>query len=327
MRRILPIVTASAAALLAAGCTSSVPTYFVGTDGTTVAVIRWSAPQTGPTTGSITDDTLTGTAPTETMQVQTAAVTVRLRGKDVSFAGNGLYALAGATITGTLSGGTLRITAPGASGYLVSAVLRSATPAVYNSDLAKLRRRASSANTAARRTQARVRPQPAQPAAQVATDQQQVSSDVSTVQTDADTLSSDVNQMSTDVLQTSQDLGQLQSDAANGPGAACENVSTVDDDATTVDDDGTTVGDDETTLTDDIGTVQSDVTQLDSDLATLQKDGGSAVGDPSPQAAISLAQADITNSLSQANSYIATVNGYLKQAYTIATNVSGSNCA
>ncbi|MGH3300686.1 MAG: hypothetical protein ACRDOK_03200 [Streptosporangiaceae bacterium] len=316
----LPIVMASSA-LLAVGCGGSQPTYYVGTDGTAVALITWSAPQTGRALGTITDDTLSGTAPSEAVNVQTVPVTVRVNGRDVSFNGSGLSALAGATITGTLSGATLRITAPDASGYLESAVLRSATRAAYESDLAKLRQRVSHANTAVKRGRPRE-----QPAAQVTTDQQQVASDSSTLQTDADGLSTDVNQMATDVLQTSTDLGQLKSDAANGPGPSCDNVATVDDDATTVDDDGTTVGDDGTTLTDDVGTVQGDISQLTSDLATLQKDGGSAVGDPSPQTVVSQAQTDISNAVSLANSYIGTVNGYLKQAYTIASNLASSSC-
>lgn len=326
MRRTLPIAMASVALLSAgaAGCGGTAQTYYVGSDGTTVALIKWSGPQTGRAMGMITDNTLSGSAPTQTVNVQSVPVTVRVQGKNVSFAGSGLFALAGATITGTLTGGTLRITAPDASGYLESAVLRPATPAIYNSDLAKLRQHMGRDNTSAQRKQPRQHQQ--QNNGSVANDQQQVSTDVSTLQTDTGTLSSDVSQMSTDVIQVSTDLAQLKSDAANGQGDSCDNVATVDSDATTVDDDGTIVGDDSTTLNDDIGTVQSDITQLNTDLATLQKDGGSAVGSPSPQTVISQAQTAVSGALSQANSYITTVNGYLQQAYSTANNLAGSNC-
>jgi hypothetical protein len=201
-------------------------------------------------------------------------------------------------------------------------VLRAAAPALYDSDLAKLRQKVSRANAVARR--ALVRRQA--PSSQVMTDQQQVSTDVSALQTDAGTLTSDVTQMSTDAQQVSADLALLQSDAANGQGASCENVSTVDADASTVDGDGTTVGTDTTTITNDIDTVQGDISQLTGDLEVLVKAGGSAVGDPSPQAAILRAQTDINDSVTQANSYIATVNGYLKQAYTTTNNLAGTNC-
>jgi hypothetical protein len=325
MRLMLPVAIASAA-LLAAGCGGNRPTYYVGTDGSTVALIRWSGNQTGQPNGTIIENTLSGTAPTQTLTVQTIPVTVSVKGSDVSFTGGELAALTGATITGTLSGGTLRISAPAATGYLESAVLRPATAAVYDSDLAKLRQHVSRDNTATKRPEQKRQSQHQPNSAEVASDQQAVSTDVSTLQSDTDAMTADVSQMSTDVLQVSADLGQLKSDAANGQGDSCDNVATVDSDATTVDDDGTTVGDDATTITDDVSTVQGDITQLDSDLATLQKDGGSATGSPGPQTVISEAQSAVTSAVSQANSYINTVNGYLQQAYTTANDLAGSNC-
>jgi outer membrane murein-binding lipoprotein Lpp len=307
--------------LLVAGCDSSRPAYFVGADGSTVALIKWSASQAGRATGSLTEDTLSGTAPAQTVNVQSVPVTVTRKGSDVFFAGTGLDALAGATIMGRLSGGTLRITARDTSGYLKSAVFRSATSAAYNSDVASLRRHASRDNAAAKRVQPRQ-----QNSAAITSDQQQVSSDVSTLQADAATLTSDMSQMSTDAQQVSTDLVQLKSDAANGQGQSCDNVATVDSDASTVDADGTTVGNDSTTVTSDVSTVQSDISQLNTDLATLAKDGGSAVGGQSPLTVISQEQAGITGAVSQANSYITTVNGYLQQAYTTANDLAGSNC-
>jgi hypothetical protein len=321
MRRMLPIAMASVA-LLAAGCGSSRQTYFVGTDGTTVAMIQWSGLQTGHIRGTITADTLSGIAPGETVHEQTVPVTVSFHGKGVSFSGTGLFALGGPTFTGTLSGGTLRITAPDATGYLESALLQSGTPATYNSDLAQLRQHASRDNTAAKREQ-----QPQQNTASVSTDQQQVSSDITTLQSDSQALSTDLSQMGTDVLQVRTDLGTLQSDAANGQGTSCDNVATVEGDAATVDSGGTTVQNDSTAVTDDIGTVQSDIAQLTSDVKVLEKAGGSMPGGPNPQTAVSQAQADITNAVTQANSYIDTVNGYLQQAHTTAANIAGTNCA
>ncbi len=319
MRRILPIVTASAA-LLAVGCASR-PASYVGSDRTAVRLITWSAEQGGRARGTITDGTLSGAAPSQIVTVQTVPVTVRFNGRDVSIHGRGIGALGGSTITGTLSGGRLTITAPRASEYPGPTVLWPADLAVYRADAAKLRQRVSYANKAARLALIRH-----QHAAQVTTDQQQVGNDVSTLQSDVGTLGSDMAQMSTDVQQVSTDLAQLQSDASNGPGPSCANVSTVDGDATTVDNDVSTVGNDETTVEGDIGTVQAAIIQLTGDVATLLKAGGSAVGDPSPPAVISQAQTDVTNAVTQANSYIATVNGYLQQAYTTAQNLAGSNC-
>jgi outer membrane murein-binding lipoprotein Lpp len=321
MRRILPIVTASAA-LLAAGCGgSSRPGYYVGTGRSAIALITWSAPQRGKARGTIIDDTLSGTAPGQIVDVQTAPVTVRFNGSAVSFTGTGVYALGAATIRGTLRGGRLSIKAPDSDGYLESAVLRPATPATYRSDLATLRRHVSHANTVAKRAQVHQ-----QDSGQLTSDEQQVSTDVSTLQSDTATLTSDVAQMSADVQQVSADLAQLQSDAANGAGPACENVSTVDSDATTVDSDGSTVGDDATTVAGDIGTVQGDISQLSGDVEALLKAGGSATGDPSPQAVITEAQTEISDATTEANSYITTVNGFMQQAYTTANAINASNC-
>jgi outer membrane murein-binding lipoprotein Lpp len=321
MRRILPIVMA-AAAVLVAGCGSTRPGYYVGTDRTAALLITWSTQQNGRARGTITDDTLSGTAPSEVVQVQTVPVTVRFNGTEVSFNGTRIDALGAATISGTLSGGRLSITAPDATGYLESAVLRSGSRAVYSSDLAKLRQRVSDANTTAKRSEPRQHN-----SGQITADQQQVSTDISTLQSDLGALSSDVTQMSQDASQVSTDLAQLQADAANGAGPSCENVSTVDNDATTVDSDGSTVEDDATNVTSDISTVQSDITQLTTDVKTLLKAGGTATGNPSPQTVISQAQAAVSTALTQANSYITTVNGYLQQAYTTANNLSSGSCA
>jgi chromosome segregation ATPase len=321
MRRILPIVMASTA-MLVAGCGSNKPASYVGTSRTTAVLITWSAQQHGRATGTITDETLSGAAPSETVQRETVPVTVRFNGADVSFNGTRIYALGATTISGTLRDGRLNITAPDATGYLESAVLRPGTRAVYNSDLAQLRQRMSHANTTAKRSQAHQ-----QDSAQITTDQQQVSTDISTLQGDVSAMSSDLTQMGQDVQQVSSDLTQLQADAANGAGPSCENVSTVEDDATTVDSDGSTVGDDSTTVTSDISTVQGDISQLTTDVDALLKAGGKATGDPSPQTAISQAQGAITATLTQANSYITTVNEYLQEAYTAANNLAGGSCA
>jgi outer membrane murein-binding lipoprotein Lpp len=321
MRRILPIVMA-ASAMLVAGCGSSRPAYYVGTDSTAAVLITWSALRNGHALGTITDDTLSGTAPSEIVQVQTVPVTVRFNGTAVTFNGARIYALGTTTISGTLSGGQLTITAPDASGYLESAVLRSGTRAVYNSDLAKLRQRVSHADTTAKRSVTRQ-----QNSGQIATDEQDVSTDISTLQNDVGALSSDVTQMSQDAQRVSTDLAQLKSDAANGAGSSCDNVSTVENDATTVDGDGSVVGADSTNVTSDISTVQGDISQLTRDVKSLLKAGGTATGNPSPQAVISQAQAEISTALTQANSYITTVNGYLQQAYTTANNLASGSCA
>jgi len=312
---IAPAVVAISALALTA-CGSSSPTYYVGADRTAVARIEWSPPQHGHAIGTITDDTLTGDAPSGSVDVQTVAVTVTFHGATVTFAGAGLYALAGESLTGELNDGMLRITAPDASGYLESAVLRPATPAAYDSDLANLRRQVRRDDRIAALRQARRKT-----AAQLATDQQQVSSDESNLAAAASQISGDLAQLGTDLQQATTDMQTLSTDAASG----CSNASTVTSDDYTVNNDGSAVGNDAMTLTNDISTTQSDVSQLQSDGQALQKAGGVLRGDPN--VAISQAQSAISRAVSQADADIDTMNQYMQQAYKTASSLAGSACA
>lgn len=298
-----------------AGCGSSGPGYYVGADSTAVARIQWSAPQSGQASGTITDDALTGTASRRSVDVQTVPVTVTFHGSTVIITGAGLYALAATSLTGTLTGGMLRMRAPDASGYLRSAVLTPGTPAVYDSDLATLKQRVRHDDELAA-----PRKVGHHTTAQLATDQAAVTNDESTLASAVSQLSSDVAQIGTDTQQGNTDLLSLDSDAALG----CTNAAAVTQDDSTVNNDGSTVGIDAMTITNDVSTLQSDVSQLQSDDQAVQKDGGVPDGDPA--GAISQAQSAISTAVSQANADIGAINEYMQHAYTAANDLATSAC-
>lgn len=130
--------------------------------------------------------------------------------------------------------------------------------------------------------------------------------------------------LSGDVQQTGTDLGTVKSDASNGQGSYCGNVSTAGGDADTVAGDADTLSGDLDTLTYDISTDQQDITTVQNDLATLQSDG---LPDPPGSAtAISSAQSEISQAVTAANADIATVNGYVSDAYSIANGMATGSC-
>jgi hypothetical protein len=315
IRPALLVAAAGIGALALTACGSSGSAYYVGSTGSAVARIEWSAPQSGRASGTITDDTLTGTAPRRSIDVQTVPVTVTFRGSTVMFAGAGLYALGDASLRGTLSGGNLRMQAPDASGYLESAVLRPGTAAGYDFDLATLKEHVRQADDVSGHRTARQHT-----TAQLATDQQDVSNDESTLASAVSQLSTDVAQIGTDLQQGGTDLQTLNADTASG----CTNSSAVTQDDDTVNNDGSAVGIDATTITGDISSVQSAVSQLQTDDQAVQKDGGVPQGDPA--GVISQAQSAITTAVSQANADIASMNGYMQQAYNTANSLATSSC-
>lgn len=116
--------------------------------------------------------------------------------------------------------------------------------------------------------------------------EQQAQSDISTLE--GFSLSNDLSALSCDVQQTDTDLGTVKSDAASGQGSYCGNVSTAGGDADTVAGDADTLSGDLDSLTNDVGTEQQDITGANADIAT--------------------------------------VNGYVNDAYSIANGMATGSC-
>jgi hypothetical protein len=152
--------------------------------------------------------------------------------------------------------------------------------------------------------------------------EQQAQTDVSTLE--GLSLTSDLSALSGDVQTTGTGLGTVKSDAASGQGSYCDNVSTAGADADSVAADADSLSADLNSLTNDIGTAQQDITSVQNDLAALQSDGLQA---PSGAAtAIASAQSVISQAVSAANADIATVNGYVNDAYSTANGMATGSC-
>jgi predicted nucleic acid-binding Zn-ribbon protein len=315
-------LTAVVACGLIAGCGGNGPAYYLAGGSASVLLVQWSAPQNGQASGTVTYDSFSGSAPNESLSVDSTPVAVVISGSSITITPTGFGALSGVTITGTLGGGGLTINMPpnSTTGQIGSETLAASNATGYNAAVSALRKTIASQNTTALAQQ-----QEQQQAQQITSDQQTVGNDVSTLRSDSGNLSSDVSQLASDVQQVNSDLGQVKSDTANGQGSYCDNVYTVADDAYTVSDDSDTLSDDLMTLTDDISTVQGDIRQLNNDLSTLAQAGGTQSGDP--QAAISQAKADINSAVSSANTDISTVNADVGDAYSIANGLATGSCS
>jgi hypothetical protein len=152
--------------------------------------------------------------------------------------------------------------------------------------------------------------------------EQVAQSDISTVE--GLSLASDLSALSGNVQQTDNDLGTVKSDAASGQGSYCSNVSTAGADADSVAADADSLSAGLDTLTNDISSDQRDITTVQNDLSTLQSNGLS--DPPGGATAIASAQSAISQAVSAANADIATVNGYVNDAYSIANGMATGSC-
>jgi len=328
VRKVIPVTSAAVMCALVTACGSAGPAYYLASDSNNVLLVQWSAPQNGQASGSITYDSPTGTAPSETLSVQTVPVNVTINGSSVTLKPTGLDALLGGSVTGALGGGSLTITTPpnGSSGEIQSGTLASSRASAYNAALAALRKGINKQNAVAlAEQQAQQQAQANQQAEQTA------SNDLNALQS-ADSFTNDLNQLQTDVNQTNSDLASEKSAAAQGPNAGggdCYNLEeNVSYDATeNVEYDATEdlAYDLQSGLEDDISNVRQDISALQSDLTTLSTSELAAPAGASQ--ALSTARANIRQAIATANSDITTVNSDVEQAYSIGNDLATGSCS
>jgi hypothetical protein len=279
-----------------------------------VDYIQWNS--TG--TGSLTDDTVSGSTPNEQVSSNQTPITATVNGSEVTFSGLPQQ-------NGTLANGTLTLQVLAPDGTLGTDTFRPATQSQFNSAVQALQGQAASDNNAALQ-QARQ----ASSASANAAQEQQAQSDLSAVHGIG--FSSDLSALSSDVNQANTDLATTKSDAAQGPdgpsGVQCENAST-----TTYNDAATTVyNDQQTSLYNDAGTLSTDIATARSAIRTLRKDlsGLSSAGLPAPagaSASITTAQNAISSAISTANGDIGQVNADVVTAYRAANSIATGTCA
>lgn len=147
MRHIFRLAVA-AAVLTVGGCGSgnAGPSYFLTSSSTAVLLVEWGAVSDQMAQGTITYDWLTGTAPSESVKVETVPATVTFSGSSVTLTPLSQYSvLGGQSISGTLSGVTLTLKPPphASSGLLSAETLTAANSSQYNALVRMLRQQAS----------------------------------------------------------------------------------------------------------------------------------------------------------------------------------------
>lgn len=307
MKHVAAVCAATAVLVGVVSCGSPAgPASYLGTDHADVVFIQWQAPTSaGHLQGTMTVDRVAGTAPGETVSVNSIPFTGSISGNSVTLTVTVLFVTE--HIFGTLSGGRLTIQSTTSNGTIQSGALVQADVSGYNKAVAALHARVRQANLVAARAQ----------------DEQAAQNDLARLQ--GASFSNDLNSLLSDVQQASSDLATLKSDAAQGQGSYCDNVSTVSDDAYSVDDDLYSLSSDLTTLTDDIATVRQDISTVSNDVASL-----SAAGVPAPLGAasdVTAARRMITEVVATANSYIDRANADDTTAYAIANGLATGACA
>ena len=291
------------------------PNNYLATGAGWADYIQWD----NSGTGTLTSETLTGTAPQETVQSNRTPITVTVNGSQVDFVGlNPQY--------GTLSNNVLSLQVQNPDGTLGTDTFNPAGQDAFNKAVSALQTQASSANSLALQQQAQASTQAGNTAAE-----NTASSDM-TALANADNFSADLSKLAGDVSQTNTDLAGEKSDAANGVdgpgGTPCYNLeSVVDYDAqSNVEYDATSnLGYDlQNGIGSDIATARQDIATLGHDLASLK-----AAGLPAPagaSATIATARQAISNAIATANGDIAQVNSDVDTAYAIGNGMATSSC-
>jgi hypothetical protein len=324
VRRMLLAVALAGIALAAAACGgSSGPVGYLYSAPSGVLYLQWQPDQSGDgIQGTVTEDGITGTAPSEKISVTTVPMTGSINGSSVVIRPQRLFSTG--ALNATLNGNTLTFNVVTSNGSIQPGTLTKADTAAYNAAVAAFRVRLHQYNVQAAR---------AQHAQQVMQrnqqDQQKATSDLAALQQAS--FSGDLGKLSGDVHQINGDLAAEKSDAAAGPnsGVQCYNLtSNVDYDVhSNVDYDiqSSLVYDLQTSLTPDIQSARTDIATMKHDMATLASDGVAVP--PGAAAAISSVQAATSHAISTANNDIDQANAVDDQAYLIANNMATGACS
>jgi hypothetical protein len=130
---------------------------FISATANEVVFTQWQTGSGNSVQGMLTDDTLSGAAPGETVSTQTAPFTGIINGSSVSLTFKVLFA--SGTVYGTLNGTTLTLQIPQPGGEFQAVTLTAAQVGEYNTAVAQLHSHVNQVNVAAARQQARARQQ------------------------------------------------------------------------------------------------------------------------------------------------------------------------
>jgi hypothetical protein len=284
--------------------------------------------------GTAQDEYLSGSTPNETVKSDTITVSGQLNGPTITLSFDD-----GASVFGTLSGGSFTVNFPQNDGSLAPLTFSSASASQFNEALANLQ--GTTGNADQREAEAET----------VTSEQQSIANDVSTVNGDISDLqgyasgfASDyggfvqaLDQAKTDLGTTAQAEQSVITESQNGTTPSyqvCSDADSVAADADSVDADGDSVSAAADAFENDLTSARGGVSGIQQDFSTLQsaesqlpsyQDNAPTQGEVDQ--AIASAQAAISSALNTANGYISQVNGIQTQAYNDAVAAAqAGNC-
>jgi hypothetical protein len=183
------IVAASAIALLALpGCGhSGGPATYLSASGAKIDFIQWQESSSGSLQGTIIEDEVTGTAPSETISANSAPFTGTVSGSSVNLHFSGFLGIQ-ANIVATLSGSTLTLQVPQNDGTIQQDTFATASVGAFNKAVSAFRGRIQHANILAAQAQTQQQQQEASAAATARAKVAQAAADQAKVNRTADSM-------------------------------------------------------------------------------------------------------------------------------------------
>ena len=330
--------TATSGGVAASTPGQPVGTGYLNTDTATYAnFIQWT--KTGGTvSGTMQEDSLAGTAPSEQLVTSTDAVTGEIVGSHVSLSFKGANQL-----FGTLSGGDLHLNIPQQNGTLALATFTPASPAAFNKVAREMQTQVSKDNQAATVQQQIQNEQAAidKAASTVEQDLSTLANDQSKIAQALDALPGSLVQEKSGLATTASDEQKVLSEVHTNPTQVCTDALNVNDDALNVNYDALNVNDDAIGVENSVsrnsffGSVQNDISTIQQDFQALvavqqaqrdYQDGAPTAADVSQ--AIATLNAAISSAVKSTNADIAIANQYNAQAFQDAATAmaAGSSC-
>jgi len=295
---------------------------YLAVSSSKVAFIQWHKASNGRLHGTITEDSVGGSVPAQTIAVNSAQFTGTMSGSSVTMTFAAIYFL-NTHAHGTLSGSALTMWVPQSDGAVRKATFSQSDKAGYDRAVAALHSRIRHANLLAVRQQARQR------GPGHTTAEHNAESALNMLYRDSSLafggkLSDALARFSRHIQAARAHLATEKKDAL-GPNKYCVAALTAGGDAKAVDGALETVQGDIQSLTPDISAVRHDMATAIARLRHLRKAGLPVPG--SASVVIANASANLKQVIAKANAYIDQVNAADAHARAIANKMATGRCS
>jgi len=327
MKHLIIVGAAAVMAVAAAGCSGSEvshgPASYLAVGGSKVAFIQWRSASGGRLRGTITESSVGGSGPAQTLSVAGAPFTGTMTGGSVRLTFAVPYFLR-AHALGTLSGGALRLAVPQSDGTVKKVTFSQADEVDYHHAIAALRTRISRRVAMAVKQQASQRQPPARAQAEQSTQRTLNALYRESSIAHGSRLTDGLAQLADDVAVARSHLATEKRDGS-GDNKYCGAAFTVTGDAQAVGGALQKAQGAVMSLMPDISAVRHDAASASASLRHLSRSGI-----PAPSQApnvIANANASLKQAIATANSYIGQVNAIDARARVLADNMATRSCS